>query len=75
MIQKKFVFSPRSKQKLEDMFNKVESPAVVTDDSRELEAEVDELFSMFNNDQISQEGVVCGCELVRAELYEAQQTH
>ena len=57
------------------VFKKEESPTVVTDDSRALEAEVDELLSMFNTDQISQEEVDHECELVREELYEARQTH
>lgn len=73
MIQKKFVFSQRSKKKMEDLFNKEECPAVVTDDSRVLEVEVDEMFGMFYTDQISQEEVDRECELVRKELYEAQQ--
>jgi len=38
------------------------------------EAEVDELLSMFNTDQISQEEVDRECELVREELYDARQT-
>ena len=54
MVSEKFVFSPRSKQKLEDVFNKEESPAVVKDDSSALEADVSEVLSVFNIDQISQ---------------------
>ena len=47
---------------MEDVFNKEESPAVITDDSRAFEAEVDELFNMFNTNQISQEEVDRECE-------------
>ena len=57
---------------MEDVFNKEESPSVITDDSRALEAEVYELLSMFNTGQISQEEVGRECELVREELYNAQ---
>ena len=42
-----------------------ESPCV-------FENEVDELLTMFNTDQISQEDVDRECELVREELYDAR---
>ena len=54
------------------MFNKEECPAIVTDDSSALEAEVYELLSMFNTNQISQENVGRECKLVREELYDAR---
>lgn len=60
---------------MEETLNKEEPLTAVTDNPCVLEVEIDELISMFNTNHISQEGVVCGCELVRAELYEAQQTH
>ncbi len=47
------------------VFKKEENLDVVTDDSVALEAEVDELLSMFKTDQISQEEVDRECELVR----------
>ena len=50
---------------MENLFNKEECHAVVTDDPRALEAEVDELLSMFKTDQISQEEVDRECELVK----------
>lgn len=45
------------------------------DEPRSLEAEVDELLSMFKTDKISQEEVDRECELVREELYDARQKH
>ena len=47
------------------VFKKEENLDVVTDDSVALEAEVDELLSMFKTDQISQEEVDRECELVK----------
>ena len=55
-------------------FRKEETPASVSENPRVFEAEVDELLSMFNTDQISQEEVDRECELVREELYDARQT-
>ena len=56
-------------------FRKEETPvAAATEKPRVFEAEVDELLSMFNTDQISQEDVDRECELVREELYDARQT-
>ena len=55
-------------------FRKEETPvASATEKPRVFEAEVDELLSMFNTDQISQEDVDRECELVREELYDARQ--
>ena len=52
------------------VFRKEETPVVVAmEKPRVFEAEVDELLSMFNTDQISQEDVDRECELVREELY------
>ena len=57
------------------VFRKEETPdAPVVEKPRVFEAEVDELLSMFNTDQISQEDVDRECELVREELYDARQT-
>ena len=55
-------------------FRKEETPASDSEKPRVFEAEVDELLSMFNTDQISQEEVDRECELVREELYDARQT-
>lgn len=55
-------------------FRKEETPSRVSEEPRVFEAEVDELLSMFNTDQISQEEVDRECELVREELYDARQT-
>ena len=56
------------------VFRKEESPVSETQEKpRVFEAEVDELLSMFNTDQISQEDVYCECERVREELYDARQ--
>ena len=44
------------------------APAVTKKSPRVYEAEVDELLSMFNTDQISQEEIDRECELVRAEF-------
>ena len=53
-------------------FRKEESPtATAVESPRVFETEVDELLSMFNTDQISQEDVDRECELVREELYNA----
>jgi hypothetical protein len=57
------------------VFRKDETPdSVAKEKPRVFEAEVDELLSMFNTDQISQEDVDRECELVREELYDARQT-
>ena len=55
-------------------FSKEETPSRVSEPPRVFEAEVDELLSMFNTDQISQEEVDRECELVKEELYNARQT-
>ena len=55
-------------------FRKEETPSRVSEKPHGCEAEVDELLSMFNTDQISQEEVDRECELVREELYDARQT-
>lgn len=56
------------------VFKKEETPDVpATEKPRVFEAEVDELLTMFNTDQISQEDVDRECELVREELYDARQ--
>ena len=56
------------------VFKKEETPDVTTmEKPRVFEAEVDELLTMFNTDQISQEDVDRECELVREELYDARQ--
>ena len=56
-------------------FRREESPVAEADEKpRVFEAEVDELLTMFNTDQISQEDVDRECELVREELYNARQT-
>ena len=55
-------------------FRKEETPSRASEEPRVFEAEVDELISMFNTDQISQEEVDRECELVREELYDARQT-
>ena len=54
-------------------FKKEDTPAVTKKSPRVYEAEVDELLSMFNTDQISQEEIDRECELVREELYNARQ--
>ncbi len=51
------------------VFKKEENPSVAEDKPRVLESEVDELLSMFNTDQISQEEIDHECELVREERY------
>ena len=56
------------------VFKKEENPSVVEDKPHVLESEVDELMSMFNTDQISQEEIDRECELVREEMYHARQT-
>lgn len=55
------------------VFKKEDTPAVTKKSPRVYEAEVDELLSMFNTDQISQEEIDRECELVREELYNARQ--
>lgn len=55
-------------------FRKEETSARASEKPRVFEAEVNELLSMFNTDQISQEEVDRECELVREELYDARQT-
>lgn len=56
-------------------FRKEESTvAEANEKPRVFEAEVDELLTMFNTNQISQEDVDRECELVREELYDARQT-
>lgn len=56
------------------VFRKEESPVSEAQEKpRVFEAEVDELLSMFNTDQISQEDVDRECERVREELYDARQ--
>ena len=55
------------------VFKKEEVPAAAVKKPRVFEAEVDELLSMFNTDQISQEEIDRECELVREELYHARQ--
>ena len=55
-------------------FRRVETSASISEKPRVFEAEVDELLSMFNTDQISQEEVDRECELVREELFDARQT-
>ena len=57
------------------VFKKEETPAAVADDTKAFETEVDELLSMFNTDQISQEDIDRECEQVREELYNARQFH
>ena len=54
------------------VFKKEDVPAAV-ENPRVFEEEVDELLSMFNTDQISQEEIDNECELVREELYHARQ--
>ena len=57
-------------------FRKEESPVSDTiEKPKVFEAEVDELLSMFNTDQISQEEIDQECEQVRQELYDARKTH
>lgn len=56
-------------------FKKEENPSVVEDNPQVLESELDELTSLFNTDQISQEEIDHECELVREEMYHARQTH
>ena len=56
------------------VFRKEETPSRVSEKPRVFETEVDELLSMFNTDQISQEEVDRECELVREELYDDRQT-
>ena len=56
------------------VFRKEETPSRVSEKPRVFETEVDELLSMFNTDQISQEEVDRECKLVREELYNARQT-
>ena len=56
------------------VFRKEETPSRVSEKPRVFETEVDELLSMFNTDQISQEEVDRECKLVREELYDARQT-
>ena len=52
------------------VFRKEETPVTDAQEKpRVFEAEVDELLTMFNTDQISQEDVDRECELVRKELY------
>ena len=55
-------------------FRKEETSTRASEKPRVFEAEVDELLSMFNTDQISQEEVDRECKLVRKELYDARQT-
>ncbi len=56
------------------VFRKEETPVADGQEKpRVFEAEVDELLTMFNTDQISQEDVDRECELVRKELYDARQ--
>ena len=55
-------------------FRKEDTSASASEKPRVFEAEVDELLSMFNTDQISQEEVDRECELVREELYDARKT-
>ena len=57
------------------VFKKEENPAGTEDGQRALEAEVDELRTMFNTDQISQQELDRECELVKEEMYHARQTH
>ena len=58
------------------MTKKVTKPkAAATTPKRVFEKEVDELLTLFNTDQISHEDVDKECELVREELYNAQQNH
>lgn len=52
-------------------FKKEETP-VLTEKPRVFEAEVDELLSMFNTKEISQDEVDRECELVREELFNAR---
>ena len=54
---------------------KKEENVVIADKPQVFEAEVNELLSMFNTDQISQEEVDRECELVKEEMYHARQTH
>ena len=56
-------------------FRKEETPSRVSEKPRVFETEVDELLSMFNTDQISQEEIDQECEQVRQELYDARKTH
>ena len=55
------------------VFKKEDVPAAVVENPRVFEEEVDELLSMFNTDQISQEEIDSECELVREEMYYARQ--
>ena len=55
------------------VFKKEDASAATMKSPRVYEAEVDELLSMFNTDQISQEEIDSECELVREELYNARQ--
>lgn len=43
--------------------------------ARVYDAEIDELLSMFQADQISQEDIDRECELVKEELYDARTKH
>lgn len=43
--------------------------------ARVYDAEIDELLSMFQTDQISQEDIDRECELVKEELYDARTKH
>ena len=55
-------------------FLKEETSVQASEKPHVFEAEVDELLSMFNTDQISQEEVDRECERVKEELYDARQT-
>ncbi len=57
------------------VFKKEEDTAVIADQPRVFESEVDELLAMFNTDQISQDEVDRECELVKEEMYDARQNH
>ena len=57
------------------VFKKEENVADIKDKPCVFEAEVAELLSMFNTDQISQEEIDNECELVREEMYHARQNH
>ena len=57
------------------VFKKEENTAVIADQPRVFESEVDELLAMFNTDQISQDEVDRECELVKEEMYDARQNH
>lgn len=55
------------------VFKKEETPNVAEmEKPRVFETEVDELLTMFNTDQISQEDVDRECELVKKELNDAR---